>query len=100
MCVEYVQNGETRVAEGRDYGLDSGQSGLMYFFDRNNAEVLIKVLNGCGVNGKRWVFVAPVTDLAFNLTVQSPDGTVWQHTNPYQLTALAKSDTAAFDCTN
>ena len=53
-----------------DYGLASDESGLLYFFDRDNAEILIKVLDGCGVNGHRWVFVAPVTDLALNLEVR------------------------------
>ncbi len=74
-----------------------GQSGLLYF-DRNNAEVLIKVLDGCGVNGHRWVFVAPVTDLAFSLHVDSPDGRRWTHTNRLGQTAEARSDTSAFAC--
>lgn len=60
--------------------------------------MLIKVLDGCGVNQHRWVFVAPVTDLAFNLAVVSPDGQVWTHDNVLSQTASAKSDTAAFPC--
>ena len=99
MCVEYVKDGEAVVGEVKDYGLDSEQSGLLYFFDRNNAEVLIKVLDGCGINDKRWVFVAPVTDLAFNLTVESPDGEVWKHDNSLTRTAAARGDTSAFACT-
>jgi len=95
MCFE-TYKGE--VGDARDWGLDSTQSGLMYFFERNNAEVLIKVLDGCGVNGHRWVFVAPVTDLAFNLRVESPDGEVWTHTNRLGQTADAKSDVSAFPC--
>ena len=97
MCYE-TYNGE--VGDARDWGLDSSQSGLMYFFERNNAEVLIKVLDGCGVNGYRWVFVVPVTDLAFNLRVESPDGEeVWTHTNRLGQTADAMSDVSAFPCT-
>ena len=95
MCFE-THDGQTGVA--RDWGLDSTQSGLMYFFDRNNAEVLIKVLDACGVNGYRWVFVAPVTDLAFNLVVRSPDGEIWTHTNRLGQTADAASDVSAFPC--
>lgn len=95
MCFE-THDGQTGVA--RDWGLDSSQSGLMYFFDRNNAEVLIKVLDACGVNGHRWVFVAPVTDLAFNLVVRSPDGEIWTHTNRLGQTADAASDVSAFPC--
>ena len=86
------------VGQARDWGLDSSQSALLYFFDRNNVEVLIKVLDGCGVNGHRWVFVAPVTDLAFNLHVESPAGERWIHRNRLGQTADAAGDTSAFPC--
>ena len=100
MCVEYLKDGNPEVREARDFGLDSQQSGLLYFFERSNAEVLIKVLDACGVNGYRWVFVAPVTDLAFNLSVVSPnpDDEVWTHSNRLSQTAQARSDNAAFAC--
>ena len=89
---------EGEVGDALDWGLDSSQSALLYFFDRDNVEVLIKVLDGCGVNGQRWVFVAPVTDLAFNLHVESPDGQRWTHRNRLGQTADTKSDTSAFPC--
>ena len=95
MCYETYDG---KVGDARDWGLDSSQSGLMYFFERDNAEVLIKVLDGCGVNGHRWVFVAPVTDLAFNLLVESPSGERWTHANRLGRTADAASDVAAFPC--
>ena len=100
MCAEYLEDGESRQVEVKDYVLDSEQSGILYFFDRDNAEVLVKVLDGCDVNGYRWVFVAPVTDLAFNLSVESPGGEVWKHDNLLGRTAAAKSDTRAFACGN
>ena len=102
MCVEYLKDGVAEVREARDFGLESQQSGLLYFFEPSNAEVLIKVLDGCGVNGHRWVFVAPVTDLAFNLTVVSPnpDEEPWTHSNRLSQTASPKSDTSAFACSN
>ena len=96
MCYET----EGEVGDARDWGLDSTQSGLLYFFDRNNVEVLIKVLDGCGVNRHRWVFVAPVTTLAFNLHVESPDGQRWTHTNRLGRTADTKADTSAFPCSS
>ena len=97
MCYETYDD---LVGDARDWGLDSSQSGLLYFFERNNAEVLIKVLDGCGVNGHRWVFVAPVTDLAFNLVVESPSGERWTHSNRLGRTADAASDVSAFPCTS
>ncbi len=69
MCIEYEKDGEMVQADAVDYGLASRESGLLYFFDRDNSEVLVKVLDACSVNGYRWVFVAPVTTLAFNLYV-------------------------------
>ncbi len=76
----------------------SGQAGLLWFFDRGNAEVLVKVLDGCSHNGHRWVFVAPVTTLEFNLRVTAPSGQRWSHSNAQGETASAKSDTTAFRC--
>ena len=81
-----------------DWGLDSGQSGILYFFERANAEVLLKVLDGCGVNGHRWVFVAPMTDLGLRLRVTAPDGKSWDYTNGVGEKARPRSDTAAFAC--
>ena len=97
MCYETADG---RLGDARDWGLDSTQSALLYFFERDNAEVLIKVLDGCGVNGHRWVFVAPVTDLAFNLVVESPDGQRWTHANALGQTADAASDVSAFPCSS
>ena len=98
MCVEHVRDGEAVVEEVNDYGLDSEQSAILYFFNRDNAEVLIKVLDGCAINGHRWVFVAPVTTLAFNLTVESPDGVVWTHENYLNDTVAPRSNITALAC--
>ena len=98
MCVEYERDGRRVVGAVKDYGLDSGRSALLYFFERDNAEVLVKVLDGCAINGRRWVFVAPVTTLAFNLSIAGPGGVRWNHWNGAGQTAVAKSDPAAFSC--
>ena len=95
MCYE-TYKGE--IGDARDWGLDSSQSGLLYFFKPNNVEVLIKVLDGCGVNGHRWVFVAPVTDLAFNLYVESHNGRRWTHRNRLGHTADTATEISAFVC--
>ena len=95
MCFE-MPNGEIRQA--RDWGLTRRSTALLYFFDRENAEVLVKVLDGCAVNGHRWVFAAPVTDLAFHLVVTDPAGRRWTHSNEAGRTAPPGSDAAAFAC--
>lgn len=54
---------------GRIIEIGLRDSGLFYFFDENNAEMLLKVLDGCGINGHYWVFYAATTNLEFDLTV-------------------------------
>jgi hypothetical protein len=100
MCFEYEDDqGRAVTRDARSYGLASRQSGLLYFFDRDNAEVLVKVLNGCAVNGHRWVYVAPVTDLAFKLAVRAGRGSkVWTYENPKGSPARVRSDLNAFYC--
>ena len=90
--------GETGQAQAGVWA--SSQSGILWFFSRENAEVLVKVLDGCEYNGHRWVFVAPVTDLGFELRVTGPDGDTWTHTNEAGTTAPTKSDTSAFRCSS
>lgn len=97
MCYE---TSEGTVGEGKAGVWASGQSGLLWFFTRDNAEVLIKVLDGCGFNNHRWVYVAPVTDLAFNLYVVDSQGNTWSHHNRLGDTASTRSDNEAFLCGN
>ena len=90
------------IGEGKAGIWASGESGLLWFFNRGNAEVLIKVLSSaCGLanNEHVWVFVAPVTDLAFNLHVTDSEGQrTWSHRNRQGDTASTRSDTRAFPC--
>ena len=95
LCYE-AGGGEAGEAKGGIWA--SGQSGLLWFFDRGNAEVLIKVLDGCSYNDRRWVFVAPVTDVAFNLHVTDSRGLLWTHRNRLGVTAQTRADTSAFPC--
>jgi len=60
--------------------------------------VLVKVLDGCAHNGYRWVYVAPVTTLEFNLRVTGPNGKRWTHSNRQGQTASSRSDNRAFQC--
>ncbi|MCY3926756.1 MAG: hypothetical protein OXG81_00615 [Acidobacteria bacterium] len=95
MCYE-TPAGE--IGEAKSGIWASSESGLLWFFSRGNAEVLIKVLDGCRFNGHRWVFVAPVTDVAFNLYVTGGGDRTWSHHNRQGETASARSDTFAFRC--
>jgi len=57
-------------ATGTGYGVPlSTDSGYFWFFDKANAELLVKVLDGRSVNGKFWVFFAALTDVGYTLTI-------------------------------
>lgn len=44
-------------------------SALFHFFTPNNVELLVKVLDGCRINGKWWVFASAATDLQYAVKV-------------------------------
>lgn len=77
------------------FGADD--SGLMWFFDADNWEMLIKVLNGCGFNGHYWVFSAATTNVEYTLMVEDTvTGTVKEYVNPLGNAADALTDIEAF----
>ncbi len=86
------QSGAGRVAsEGTD------DSALFTFFDRDNWEVLIKVLDGCSVNGHAWVYGASTTDLGYVIRVtDTATGAVKEYHNEPGLRAPAITDVTAF----
>ncbi|MCY3590720.1 MAG: hypothetical protein F4089_07175 [Gammaproteobacteria bacterium] len=98
--IEYDQDGQRVQARGRVHPADLGrESVVFYFFDRNNAEMLVKVLDACTVNGHRWVFAAAVTDLQFDLRVrESATGAVWSFRSPGGSVPAGQGDTRAFPC--
>jgi hypothetical protein len=79
--------------------LGVGNGGSFWFFSQNNPEILVKVLNACGVNNKFWVFVTAGTNVGFNLhvldTVTAAQKT---YSNPDNTAAVPVQDTSAFPC--
>ncbi len=69
------ETGPAKVARPR-----TSESGLFYFFNYNNWEVLLKVLDGCTTNGHHWVYAASATDRGLNLVVRD---TVTQQSKTY-----------------
>ena len=57
------------TGQGRVSSLRTDDSGLFYFFDQDNWEVLVKVIDGCAVTGHQWVFSAASTNVQYTLTV-------------------------------
>ncbi len=81
--------------------VDVTQGGLFWFFGADNPEMLIKVLNGCGVNQRFWVFYAATTNVGFAVTVTDTKlGRSKQYTNADLTAAPPQQDTGAFTCTS
>jgi hypothetical protein len=74
----------------------TGDTGAVYFFSPGNVELVLKVVDGTAVNGKHWVFVAGLTDVAYTLTIRDIlTGAVQTYSRPQgQMASFA--DTAAF----
>jgi FG-GAP-like repeat/Divergent InlB B-repeat domain len=75
----------------------SDDSGLLWFFDADNWEMLVKVLDGCGFNGRYWVFSAATTNVEYTLEVtDTATGEVREYVNPLGTRAAAITDVEAF----
>ncbi len=74
-------------------------TGYFWFFDQDNVEVLVKVLDACGDPYHRfWVFAAGLTDVEVTLTVtDTVTGAVREYDNPQSTAFVPVQDIDAFD---
>lgn len=78
-------------------GVTSG--GLFWFFSPTNPEMLIKVLDGCEVNGRYWVFHAASTNLGLTtLVTDTLTGASKTYTNPDLTPARPVQDADGLPC--
>ncbi|MDA8018005.1 MAG: hypothetical protein MPN21_11210 [Thermoanaerobaculia bacterium] len=83
--------------EGRVVPFQTDDSGLFYFFDADNWELLVKVLDGCGFNDHFWVFSAATTNVEYTLAVTDTiTGRRKSYFNPLGEAAPSITDTSAF----
>ncbi len=76
----------------------SDDSANFWFFNPDNWELLIKVLDGCGTNDRWWVFLSAVTTVEYTVTVHDTQSQVTRtYSNDLGETPTAITDTAAFD---
>ncbi len=88
---------EGKPGSGKAVEFGSADSGLFWFFSPNNWEMLIKVLDGCGINNRFWVFAAATTNVEYTLRVTDTEtGAVQSYYNPLGNPAAALTDTSAF----
>ena len=75
----------------------TNDSGLLSFFDANNWEIVIKVLDGCELTGSMWVFASSSTDLGYSIQVtDTATGEAREYRNEPGQPAPAIADTRAF----
>jgi hypothetical protein len=88
--------GVPHPAEPANVGSDDSR--LFTFFSPDNWEVLTKVLDGCAINGKYWVYSAATTDVGYDLRViDTWSGKQVQYSNPAGTPAAAVTDGGALD---
>lgn len=78
-------------------GIDRG--GVFWFFSADNPELMVKVLDGCPVNGRYWVFVSAGTNVGVTISVRdTASGAVWAFANPRGRAFPTVQDTLALPC--
>jgi hypothetical protein len=74
-------------------------SGIFWFFDSSNWEVMVKVINGCALNNSWWVFSAATTNVRYRLSVTDVhSGEPKIYFNYPGPPAPAVTDTSALPC--
>lgn len=88
-----TQQGQAQVVKLTD------ETGYLWFFNANNVEAVVKVLNACGIPGapRFWVFAGGLTNVQTVITVtDTATGAVKTYTNPQGTAFQPIQDTGAF----
>ncbi len=97
VTVDWLDPDEPIIATAVIVPEGTNDSGLFRFFDDDNWEILIKVLDGCGHNGHVWVYGASSTNLGYTIRVtDTVSGAVREYENEAGVAAVAIADTTAF----
>jgi hypothetical protein len=91
------QDFQGRTGWAHSAPVSSTDSALLWFFESQNWEMLVKVVNGCGVNGHYWFFSAAATNVSYHIEVtDTSTGQRKTYDNPLGTLAPATADTSAF----
>lgn len=78
---------------------NSDVSGTFSFFNEDNLELIVKVLDGCAVNGNWWVYAAPATNVELVLRVTDTNtGHTETFFNPFDSVGRTIAANEAFAC--
>ncbi len=89
------QTTDGRYGAGMRVGL-TDDTGYFWFFSGDNVELVVKVLDGTGLNGHFWVFYGALSNVAYTISIRDTHtGIVKNYTNP-QGHLASVADTNAF----
>ena len=89
----WTSGGSSGAGRAEDLTPDTG---WFWFFNENNVETMVKVLDACGVNGHFWVFAGGLTNVRVVLRVtDTVRGAVKTYTNPQGTAFQPIQDTGA-----
>ncbi len=93
-----IQWNKTDLTSGTGNAVSLGDdSGYFWFFDPTNTEAIVKVLNGCAINGHYWVFAAGLTNIGTQLSISDTATNATKlYTNPLGTPFAPIQDTTAF----
>lgn len=97
VVVDQITNSATGI--GTPVRTGSTDTGMFWFYNDRNWEVMVKVLNGCSINDRWWVFIGGLTNQGYRVRVA--DAITLQvnpYTNALGVRAAAVADVNAFPC--
>ena len=68
VTVDFIDPRTGFTGQGHAVSL-TNDTGVFWFFDPNNLELMVKVLDGSGVNGHFWVFYGALSDVDYTIKV-------------------------------
>lgn len=95
--IDNVSNSSSGLGNPVRFG--SSDTGIFWFFSPTNYELMIKVLNGCGINNRYWVYGAGLTDQAHRIRVfdtEHPAAGIKSYSRNQGSPAPAITDSSAF----
>jgi hypothetical protein len=77
--------------------LGSEDSGILWFFTPSSFELMIKIVDGCSLNNRYWVFLAALTNVEYHVTVfDTWTQTSKSYDNTLGVSSATITDTNAF----
>ncbi len=97
VAIDNISNHPTGI--GTPVRTGSTDTGIFWFYNDRNWEVMVKVVNGCALNGRWWVFAGALTNQRYRIIVHdTATGAQHGYSNAQGVRAPAVADTTAFDC--